>query len=233
MGFPCPPIPVRLTQPRPIGTVPGCRRSTNTRPASAKPTRITYSTTAMATWVRGDADPGDGGQQHDEAHDGANRYIRPRICWVGGAEHGKYARPEVLDAGDGTDNGRSDHQPAGHEAQVRVDRPANPLEGRAAVSVHLFSRRYALAMITLGSLDQDDQSAAVSRRRGESASVSPTDTAGVALARPITASSGLRWHSASIVPRDSRDSYHGSLGPVQVHIASPAENCCCYLARRR
>ncbi len=45
-------IPDRLNQPLVISTVPWWWLSTNTRPATASPIRMRYSTAAMVTWAR-------------------------------------------------------------------------------------------------------------------------------------------------------------------------------------
>jgi len=50
--LPCPPMPLTLHQPRVMGKVPWWWLSTATRPATAKPMRITYSTSPMPTWIR-------------------------------------------------------------------------------------------------------------------------------------------------------------------------------------
>jgi hypothetical protein len=50
--LPWPWMPDRLNQEGVTGNVPGAWRSTRTRPVIAKPARMAYSATAMATWVR-------------------------------------------------------------------------------------------------------------------------------------------------------------------------------------
>src|ERR1039458_3160925 len=49
---PCPPVPDRLTHPLVMGTDPAWWPSTHTRPATAIPIRIRYSTSAMLTCAR-------------------------------------------------------------------------------------------------------------------------------------------------------------------------------------
>jgi len=51
-GLPCPPMPAGLSQPALMCRVPGWWPRTAARPTAADPARITYSTTAMLTWVR-------------------------------------------------------------------------------------------------------------------------------------------------------------------------------------
>jgi len=45
------------------------------------------------------------------------------------------AGPDDFDAGHRSDDVTGDHQPAGHESEVRVDRAADPLEGGTTVGI--------------------------------------------------------------------------------------------------
>ncbi len=84
--------------------------------------------------LRGDADAYYRDHQHGERDAGGDADICPGAAGTGG-EHGEDRRPDEFDAGHGSDEVTGDHQPAGHESEVGVDRPADPLEGRAAVGV--------------------------------------------------------------------------------------------------
>jgi hypothetical protein len=80
----------------------------------------------MLTWARA--------VMHDEADGTPETDIRPVIGGTG-AKNGENRWPEQKDLGDGADDIGGYHQPSGQEAEVRIDRPANPLEGGAAVGV--------------------------------------------------------------------------------------------------
>ena len=56
-------------------------------------------------------------------------------------KRGQHRRGEDLDSADRAEDVGGHHQPAGLEAQVRVDGAADPLEGGAALAFHMFSRR--------------------------------------------------------------------------------------------
>jgi len=75
----------------------------------------------------GDANPGDRDHQHDQADRAADADPRPAIGRVR-AEHREDRRPEQQDLGNGPDDVGNHHQPASEEAQVRIDRAANPFE---------------------------------------------------------------------------------------------------------
>jgi hypothetical protein len=77
-----------------------------------------------------DADHGD--HQHDQADGAADAHIGPGVGGTG-AEHSEHGGAEQEDLGHRPDDVGGDHQPAGQDAQVRVDSPADPFERRAGV----------------------------------------------------------------------------------------------------
>ena len=77
-------------------------------------------------------------------------------------------RAEDDHPGDGADNVGDDHQPPGEEPEVRVDRPADPLERRAAIGAPQVQPAVRVRDDQHGDRrDQQNGAAAVSRRRRE------------------------------------------------------------------
>jgi hypothetical protein len=77
-----------------------------------------------------DADHGD--HQHDQADGAADAHVGPGVGGTG-TEHRQHRGAEKEDLGHRPDDVGGDHQPAGQDAQVRVDSPADPFERRASV----------------------------------------------------------------------------------------------------
>ena len=117
--------------------------------------------------ARRDADTHDRDHKHGQGDAGSDADIRPRAAGARG-EHGEDRRPDDFDPGDRPDDVTGDHQPSGQEAEVGVDRPANPLERRAAVGVP-----HVQPPVGVGDDkhrnrgEDDDRPAAVGGRRGQ------------------------------------------------------------------
>src|SRR6202041_2415959 len=83
---------------------------------------------------RGDLNADHGDDQHDDADCGADGDVLPGAGGTG-AEHRDHRGAEQQNLGPGPDDVRGDHQPAGEEAEIRIDGAADPFEGRTAVGV--------------------------------------------------------------------------------------------------
>ena len=104
-------------------------------PAIEKPIRMMYSIDRHADLgPGGEPDAHDRDDEHDEGHAGVDADIAPTLS-AELAEDREHRRAEDDDLGDRADDVANNHQPAGQEAEVRIDGPPDPLERRAAVSV--------------------------------------------------------------------------------------------------
>ena len=132
------------------------------------PMRIVYSTTAMPTWVRAVM------RMPTTAITSMARAIpvampiSAQVLPELEVNTARTDRPDDFDACHRSDDVTADHQPAGHESEVGVDRPADPLEGCAAVGIPHVQPPVGVGDDEHGDRGEDeDWPTAVGGRRGE------------------------------------------------------------------
>src|ERR1022692_3706397 len=188
-ALPCPPVPDRLAQPLVMGTDPAWWPSTHTSPATAIPIKIRYSTSAMLTCARAVI----------RIPTTAMTSITTPTATPIAIYAPVFVDPEPNTAStDGPSSSTSATLPMMYAASIshpvrnpRYGLIARPTHSNDALqfAFHMFSRRYAFAMISIGiavriRISPDAYAVAAA----SAASDSPTVAAGADDAIPITVS---------------------------------------------